>query len=308
MRILILGGTGALGSRVGARLRAAGHGVAVTGREVDVTDVAAVTGHARHHDVVISLAPVPAGFVQLACARAGVPSVDAAARVNQDLLEQADAEATTKSTAHVVGVGLIPGLSGLLVHEVAAAVPGRRLAVVLEQSSNAWVGPAGVREMLRMVQPGPGIRRGAEVLLRLDHPEAATLARTGVAAEYFTRWESGGQTRATSALAALGLLPAVTRLPDRWLRGLASHRPDLGEEATLTVRAAGARLGASAEVRSDYEATAAVLAAVAVRAPRLTPGVLRLWEAVELSAIAEEISDVATLRGLGLPPGAAAED
>lgn len=308
MRILILGGTGALGSRVGARLRADGHGVAATGREVDVTDVAALTGHARRHDLVISLAPVPAGLVQLACARAGVASVDAAGRADEDLLEQADAEATSGSTAHVVGVGLIPGLSGLLAHEVAAAAPRRRLAVVLEQSSNAWVGPAGVREMLRMVERDPGIRRGAEVLLRLDHPEAAALTRAGVDAEYLTRWDSRAQTRATGALAALGLLPAVTRLPDRWLRALASHRPDLGEEATLTVRAAGARLGASVEVRSDYEATAAVLAAVAAGASGFPPGVLRLWEAVEVSTIAEEISDVVSFRGLGLPPGAAAGD
>ena len=296
VRALILGGTGTLGSLTAARLRDAGHGVAVTGREVDITDHDALTDHARRHDVVVSLAPFPAGRVQLASARAGVPSVDAAGRVRDDLLGQAEAMAARQGVAHVVGVGLFPGLSGLLAHEVAGVAPGRGLTLTLHQSSNARVGAAGVREMLQTVEPGPGIRRGSEVLLRLDHPEAGALAAAGIEARYLTGWDSTGQTRTTGALAALGLLPGVTRLPDRWLRGLARHRPDAGEEATLTVRAVGARVEAIARVRSDYEATAAVLAAVATRARDFPPGVHRLWEATELAELEAEISDVVAIR------------
>src|SRR5699024_962466 len=156
-----------------------------------------------------------------ASARAGVPSVDAAGRMRDDLLGQAEAMAARH--AHVVGAGLFPGLSGLLAHEVAGVAPGRRVTLTLQQSSNARVGAAGVREMLQMGAPGPGIRRGGEVLLRLDHPEAGALAAAGIEARYLTRWDSPGQTRGIGALAALGLLPGVTRLPDRWLRGLARH-------------------------------------------------------------------------------------
>ena len=267
----------------------------------------ALTDHARRHDVVLSLAPVPAGFVQLACARAGVPSVDAAGHSRPDLLRQADEIASRRGSGHVVGVGLVPGLSGLLAQEVAAAAPGQRLAVTLEQSSNAQVGPAGIRDMLAMVERGPGIRRHNEMLLRLDHPEAVALARAGIAAEYLTRWDSPGQTRAIGMLAALGLLPVVTRLPHRWLGRLSRHRRSAGEEAALTVRAARSKAWARARVRSDYQATAAVLAAVAVRAGDLGPGVLRLWEAIELATIAAEISDAVTLGGLGDPQWVAAE-
>ena len=229
--------------------------------------------------------------------------MDAAGHTRADLLRQADEFASRHRSGHVVGVGLFPGLSGLLTQEVAAAAPGRRIAVALQQSSNARVGPAGMREMLGMVEPGPGIRRGSEVLLRLEHPEAAALRRSGVVAEYVTRWDSGGQTRAVGALAALGLLPILTRLPNRWLGRFARHRPGIGEEATLTVRAPGSGVEARATARSDYEATAAVLAAVAGRAGALAPGVHRLWETTEPTRIVEEIGDVVTLSARGLALG-----
>lgn len=274
---------------------------------MNLADQVALSDHARRHDVVISLVPQASGQVQLACARTGVPSVDASGGTSADLLAHADAVASERGSGHIVGVGLFPGLSGLMAHEVAAVVPGRRLAVTLVQSSNARVGPAGVREMLGMVEPGPGVRRGADVLLRLEHPEATALAHSGIEAEYFTRWDSRSQTRTIGVLAALGLLPMLTRLPDRWLRRLAPHRPDACEEAVLTVRAAGAEFVARAEVRSDYEATAALLAATAIRAANFTPGVLPLWGAVELSTIAAEISDVVSLSGLA-PVAPATED
>ncbi|MEE6289164.1 hypothetical protein V2J52_16040 [Georgenia sp. MJ173] len=311
MDVLIFGGTGVLGSLIVERLRNLGHTATPVGREVDVTDAGAVARHAAGHDVVVCAAPAPTGVVQHACAAVGVPSVavdlgtvmgDAGPPAAGAPAAGANTAATPSGSAHVVGVGLVPGLSGLLAHGVRRVVPGTTVEVTLGQSDNARVGVAGMREMFRYIAAGHR-EEGAPAgrgLLRLSHPERAALATAGVDACYATRWETAGRTNVVRGLASAQVLGIVAALPDALLRRLARHDPARPETIRLVVRAdgeQGTRAGSQlvATAAGDYPATAAVAVAVALLAPGLPAGVHHLWDVLDLDDIRGAISDVVAI-------------
>lgn len=288
MRALVLGGTGALGSRITARFQALGHEPTPVGRTVALTDASDVARHADGFDVVVNVAPAGTGIVQRGCDDAGVPSVDL------NLAGRSSYPEDATGAAHIVGGGLNPGFSGLAAHALAKASGDRVVTIVLEQSSNADVGPAGVREMLRWVAGGRGPRPAGA--LPLAHPEASALALSDITAAYATRWDDPARQRLLAGLARLRLLGLVGALPDFVLRRTARHDPALPEVARLVLTApSGARIEAESE--GDYAGTAAMAVAFATKVGRLPAGLHLPWDVLELDDVRDDVADVVTVHG-----------
>ncbi|SNC63658.1 hypothetical protein SAMN05445756_0950 [Kytococcus aerolatus] len=285
MKVLVIGGTGVLGSHLVAELRHRGHNPVPVGREVDLSDGRALR-HLLPLDAVLAASPAPAGLVQAAAADAGVPSVD----VGLDPLPPRVRTALEgDALPHVVGAGFIPGLSGLGAVALANEHGAERVHVHLTQSTNARVGPAGVRAMLGLLADRPP-RTPTRPGLGLHHPEAVPLAGRGLTVTYSTAWDDDRTTRLLETARRLHLIPALTALPDRAVRLLTRHSPDRPERAALRWTAEGGEM--SVVATGDYAATAAVAVTAAEQLPTAPGGVHQLWEVLTLDDITRATAHV----------------
>jgi hypothetical protein len=306
LRVLILGGYGAVGARIAHELRVAGDTALIAGRDparadrvVDLraADTSPLVAALSDVDVVVNSAgiedPALAGLVT----RHGAAFVDITATTDYvAALERLD-----PARPVLVSVGLAPGLTNLLAAAVHAVAPGPvDLAVMLGAGERhgaagvAWsYGLLGRRfrdpatdirirnytRPRRFDLPGLGRRR----LYRVDFSDQHALTRDlGVPVRTYFGLDS---VPATTTLAALTWIPGGSRAPqglhlpgtDRWL--VRAH----GRNGTIR----------SARGRVQSHATA-VLTATAVRAVSGLPaGVHHLHHAIGLD-------DVPTDRGIHL--------
>lgn len=305
-RIVVAGASGRLGAAVctalevvpGAVVVAGDHRqerAAATARRVgaaehvhlDVDDPSSVEAALNGADAVVLTVPERTGHIRWAGLRQGVHVLDVApdARTAREV-RTLDDPARGAGLASVAMAGMFPGLSGL-----AAVHLGSRLAagpaeqpltlhveLILRQSSNAQVGPAGVTDLLRLVAAPVRLGERHVAGLTVPHPredgvrligyeEAELLERhlPGADVRYWTGWDSHAQTLALAALSRLGLLHPLAPHLGR----LARHDPSRPERAVLVVRAlavperGNARgAGLRFDSRSDYGATSALAAAL----------------------------------------------
>ncbi|WP_199732181.1 NAD-dependent epimerase/dehydratase family protein [Cellulomonas triticagri] len=285
LRVLVLGGYGAVGRHAVTTLRALGHHPVTAGRDatradlrLDLTDLPAVASAAAEVDVVVNAAGAEDAHLVTAVTRAGAAFVDISA--TGAYLERVERLAVDAPV--VLSVGIAPGLTNLLAHAAVRDAPDATgpldLAVVLGAgeahgaAATAWslgllgrrypdtVGPAGatVRNYTRGATFDlPGGRRR---LHRADFSDQHTLTRTlgRPVRTYF-----GTDTRfATTALALLTWAPPIGRLAGR------AHLPG-SEDWVLQVRdAAGPHLTATGTGQSHATGVlAAHAAALAAHAP-----------------------------------------
>lgn len=163
IRVLVLGASGTLGSQVGTALETAGFEVLRGVRSplrpgdvpVDIHDRRSLESATAHVDLVVVAVPHTDPLVQQVCAQAAVPCLDVSPHL--ELRDSARRTLREQGPASIVMCGLYPGLSGILASHVAAGLDEvEEISVGLLQSTNARVGPAGVRDMLAsLARPVP---------------------------------------------------------------------------------------------------------------------------------------------------------
>ena len=325
MRILVIGGSGTVGRYVCREIvRVLGAGSVVVGDRVadrgarwaselgdrartahiDIRDMTSVSRAIEGLDGVIVAAPQTALLVQEVCTNFAIPCID---------IVPDSARLTTqapKGTIGVVAAGLIPGLSGIMAATLAAGQTNRTpIDVSLLQRANGSAGAVGIADMLRLFTypvringheyPGFSRRRttqfpkpfGKRTVKAVAFPEAGDLTqRGGIAARYWTAFDSPAMNVGISAARALGVLKSVVRPnpPHPIIRRIAARKaaaPPADERIAVTAEAAD---GASIAVvgPSDYEVTAMVAVAltriVAERTSPL-PGLVLPFECVTLA-------------------------
>lgn len=294
LRVLVLGGYGAVGRHAATALRAAGHAPVTAGRDaaradvpLDLRDRAAVARAASDADVVLNAAGSEDPRLAAAVTGAGAAFVDVSATAGY-----LDALATATPAAPVVlSVGIAPGLTNLLAHAVARrdaaagldAPAGRDargpldVAVVLGAgeahgaAATAWsLGLLG-RRFPDTAAPGRTVRSYTEGARFALPGGPRRLYRTDFSDQHVLTRELGRPVRtyfgtdsrlATAALAALTWVPPVGRLAGR------AHLPG-GEDWVLQVRdASGPRATVTGTGQSRATGVLAARAAVlAVGAP-----------------------------------------
>lgn len=295
MRVLVLGGYGAVGAPTVGALRAAGHASVVAGRD------------ARRADRVVDLAePGLAGYLE---ALRGVDAVVNASGAEDPALVSA---ATDQGAAFVeptatpgyvsrierlepcapvlLSVGLAPGLTNLL----AADLPGKGpidLGVVLGSGEHhGAAATAWSLELLGRSFPDPATGEAVRNLTRgrvLDLPgKRRLLYRADFSDQHVLTRDLGRPVRthlgldsapATSALALLARLPGVGAL--RRARGV-PHLPG-SEDWALVAASAGHRRWARG--RGQSRGTAMVTAWAAALSEHLPAGVHHLHEVAVLA-------------------------
>ncbi|WP_431682599.1 hypothetical protein [Kitasatospora sp. KL5] len=292
MRVLVLGGYGAVGAGIVERLRAGGDTAWAAGRDPAradrVLDLRAVRdgedGAYRaalaDADVVVNASGAEDPALAVAAADSGTAFVDITASTSC----VAALEALKPAVPVLLSVGLAPGLSGMLATALHAAAPGPiDLAVVLGAgerhgaAATEWSyrllgrrfpdtrGGRPVRNYTRPEAfeiPGLGRRR----LYRADFSDQHTLtARLGVPVRSYFGLDSRA---ATAALAVMTRVPGADRAP----RGM--HLP--GTDRWWVLARGPEGIARWAHGRSQSHATA-VLAVLAARAATgLAPGVHHL--------------------------------
>ncbi|MEV6280408.1 NAD-dependent epimerase/dehydratase family protein [Nocardia sp. NPDC051832] len=297
MRVLVLGGYGAVGRHLVARLRADGETVLVAGRDPERADLVMDLGA----DELLSYRTALEG-VDVVVNASGSEDVrlarlaGAADAAFVDITASAEYAGRLRDIEPVrpviVDVGLAPGLTNLLAVAVHSPESGPiDLAVLLGAgeehgaAATAWTygllgrsfdaGDGSVRNFSRpstFQLPGYGRRR----MYRADFSDQHTLTRElGVPVRTYFAVDSR---LATAGLAAMTWLPGAAKLP----RGL--HFPGTDEWLVL----ARPRSGPARWVRGRNQSRAtALLAAVAVRRARdCAAGVRPLHQLMELSELA----------------------
>lgn len=245
------------------------------GTWLDVREPELVRAAIRGRDLVIVATPQRDPLVQRECLAAGVHTVDVGPHAGlAAAIARLDPSARSAGVAAVAMAGLLPGLSGLLAAGLVreCGSPPERIDIALRQSVNGRAGTAGVVDMLRIVaapvrfgpRPEPGFRRRlarGSALRLIDHPEREVLdALLGPEVRYWTAWDGRVRNTVVAGLSRTGLLhrvaPALGRAARRDPR-----RPE-NVELTVRVRASGTERTVNATGISDYDATAAVAAAV----------------------------------------------
>ncbi|MDK1474850.1 saccharopine dehydrogenase [Streptomyces sp. 549] len=288
MRVLVLGGYGAVGSRVVTLLREQGHKALAAGRDaakadrvVDLrapdTAATSLRGALADVDVVVNASGVEDPGLVATASREGVAFVD----ITAGSAYVAAVERLDPAAPVVLSVGLAPGLTGLLATEVHRISPGPiDLALVLGAGERH--GPAATDwsyDLLGRRFPdthgGPPVRNftrpqtfdlpdlGRRRLYRADFSDQHTLTRElGVPVRTFFALDS---TPATAVLPLLTRLPGGRRAP----RGL--HLPGTDRWWALARAADGSVRWARGRLQSQ---ATAVLTVLAVRnAVGLPPGV-----------------------------------
>ncbi|MFC9895393.1 NAD-dependent epimerase/dehydratase family protein [Nocardia sp. NPDC127579] len=295
MRVLVLGGYGAVGRPLVERLRAAGDSVVAAGRDpvradrvVDLRDLDSYRGALEQVDVVVNASGAEDPRLAALAGAAGAAFIDVTASTEYI----ARLCNTEQSGPVVVDAGLAPGLTSLLAVAVAGAGP-IDLAVLLgagEQhgaAAVAWTyGLLGHRfraddGMVRNYSgpavfelPGYGRRR----MYRADFSDQHTLTRElGVPVRTYFAVDSR---LATAGLAALTWVPGAARMP----RGL--HFP--GSDGWLVLARPHTGPARWARGHNQSRATALVAAAAVRRATRLEAGVHPLHRVLALADFASE--------------------
>ncbi|WP_216213428.1 saccharopine dehydrogenase family protein [Amycolatopsis aidingensis] len=295
MRVLVLGGYGAVGARVMTELAVRGVTALAAGRDrlradrvVDLTVPGSFTAALSDVDVVVNAAGTEDPALAKVATDQGVAFVELTASTGY----VARLERLTPAAPLLLSVGLAPGLTNLLAADLHATEPGPiDLAVVLGAgerhgaAATEWtygllgrrfVDPAGglVRNYSRPAAfelPGLGRRR----LYRTDFADQHVLTRQlGVPVRTYFGLDSR---LATAALAGLTWLPYAERAP----RGV--HFP--GTDRWLIL--ARARNGTTrwAHGRNQSHATAVIGAMTAVAAVGLPAGVHHLHQLATLSDV-----------------------
>jgi hypothetical protein len=298
MRVMVLGGYGAVGARIVGQLQASGAVVVTTGRDptrvdrvVDLREpgLGALRTALSDVDVVINAAGVEDPALAALITRYGVAMVDITATTSYvTALERLDPPQPV-----LLSVGLAPGLTNLLAAAVHAAAPGPvDLAVLLGAGERhgaaalAWSygllgrrfgDPAAdglVRNYTRPRRfdlPEHGRRR----LYRADFSDQHTLTRDlGVPVR---TWFGLDSRLATAALATLTWVPGASSAP----RGL--HLP--GSDRWVVLARADDGTSRWASGRSQAHATAVVAATAARAASGLPPGIHHLHRVLALGDI-----------------------
>lgn len=275
MKALLLGARGAVGTVVHRELTRSGHTVTAAGRTtggdtgVDLRgDLAALTRLAVGHDVVVNASGVERA--EIATAVHGTPLVDISASG-----AYLDALRSAASGPVVLGAGLVPGLSTVLV----AALTTRRgddIDVLVMLGSGERHGPAAIAWTAGLVgsdvhhppegtpvrnlvtslrEAGPDGR--SRRYLRADFPDHVLLGGPGgLAVRSYLSLSSAPM---TTALAIVGHLPV--------LRGVLTSTPHLGTAAWhLVVRNRRTGERRQAEGTGQSEATGRLTALAASRA------------------------------------------
>jgi hypothetical protein len=308
MRALVLGARGAVGAVAADALRAAGHHVTGAGRTpgpgVDLRlDLRAPDGLARvreaaaEHDVVLHASAVEDPALARAVGRTPLVDASATGRYLDGL-----AAAVAPGGTLVLGAGLVPGLSTVLVASLDAR-PGDEIDVAVllgtgethGDAAVAWTAglagaalhdpPEGGTVMnLRSARVLP-TRSGARRLLRADFPDHVLVGRArGVTVRSHL---AAGGAATTAALALVGRFPA--------LRALVARVPHVGDdrwEVGAVHRRTGERVAAHGRGQS---AATGLLAARAVEAAAAARG-----RGVVTSADLLTLDDVARVPGVRL--------
>lgn len=167
-RVMVIGGRGFYGARVVTLLRARGLEVVTAGRRqadvrLDLGDQATFEAMGGCEVVLNCSDSVGAAPDEAAgwCLRHGVTFLDMGAELGavERLLGLAPASPTG---AVVVGVGIFPGLSSLMMAEVLAAAPGEPASLSVRLSPLSGSGPANCRLMTRsLMTPSVWFEQGA---------------------------------------------------------------------------------------------------------------------------------------------------
>jgi saccharopine dehydrogenase-like NADP-dependent oxidoreductase len=306
MRVLILGGYGAVGARIAAKFRADGDTAVVAGRDparadrvIDLraADTGSLTAALSDVDVVVNAAGTEDPALVELVTRHGAAFVDITATTRYiAALERLDPPRPV-----MLSVGLAPGLTNLVAAAVREASPGPiDLAVVLGAGERhgaagvAWsYGLLGRRfrdpatgalvrnytRPRRFDLPGLGRRR----LYRVDFSDQHTLTRDlDVPVRTYFGLDS---VAATTALATLTWIPGGSRAP----QGL--HLPGTDRWLVLARGGDGTVRWADGQLQSQATAVLAVAAARVVT--QLPAGVHHLHHALNLA-------DVSTDHGIHL--------
>ncbi|MFZ4896203.1 saccharopine dehydrogenase [Plantibacter sp. Mn2098] len=285
MRVLVLGGSGAVGRETITSLRAQGVEAVSGGRNAARTDIVVdlqgpdligLTSAAQHVDVVVNASGQEDPRVAASVASAGAAFVEISATAAYlQQLERRDWSAPV-----VLGVGLAPGITNVLARDVAARSVGPiDIGIVLGAgdahgpAATAWsyslfgqsfVDPAGggrVRNYTSprsMLLPGGRVRR----LLRADFADQHTLTRE---LDRPVRSFFGTDDRfSTALLAVLTWVPGARGLP-------AVHLPGGDRWVVLAESGSGERAWAVGNGQS--RATGLAAATAAIRSVGLAAGV-----------------------------------
>ncbi|MFE0027485.1 hypothetical protein [Amycolatopsis sp. NPDC059021] len=304
MRTLVLGGYGAVGAHIVAEL---GRETFVAGRNparadiaVDLTDDnsyrAALTA-IPEVDVVVNASGAEDVRLAILATDAGMSFVD----ITASTAYVAELERLVPASPVVVGVGIAPGLTGMLAAAAHRAAPGPvDLAVLLGAgerhgvAATAWTydllgrrfadpGGGSVRNFTRpkaFTLPGFGTRR----LYRADFSDQHTLtAEFGVPVRTYFGLDSR---LATSGLAALTWAPPLGRLKS--VRGM--HFPGSDRWLALAQAADGRTRWAAG--RSQARGTGVIAAATARAAMDLPPGVHHGHRVLNLGTVPDRVIEL----------------
>ncbi|MGW5753734.1 SDR family oxidoreductase [Nocardia rhamnosiphila] len=303
MKILVLGGYGAVGGHLVAELRRRGDSVLAAGRDparadvvVDLADPALIQYSAALAgvDTVVNASGAEDPELAARASAAGCAFVDVTATAGYiDELRQ-----SAPAGPIVVDVGLAPGLTDLLAVGVHTESPGPvDLAVILGAgerhgaAATEWSyqllgkhfddGSGRIRNYSRPAEfllPGQDRPRR---LYRLDFSDQHTLRRAlGVPVRTYFGLDSRV---ATTALAVLTWLPGASHAPR-------VHLPGSEEWIVLARGADGVTRWARGSNQS--RATASVAAVATARAARLAPGVHALHEVLTLAELSVDGIDI----------------
>ncbi|MDT0223550.1 saccharopine dehydrogenase [Gordonia sp. AC31] len=298
LRVLLLGGRGAVGAVVRRELEVDGHLVTTTSRaaSADVRldlreDLAALRDLAAGHDVVVNASGVERA--ELGTAIGPTPLVDISASG-----AYLDALRATAAGPIVLGAGLAPGLSTILTAALDSR-PGDDLDVLVMLGAGEKHGPAAVAWTVGLIgtdvhRPPEGgkVRNLGETrratgpdghgrrYLRADFPDHVLLDnRPGHIRSYLTL----SSAPMTAALGLIGRVPA--------LRGTLTWAPPLGSDAWHVIaenRRTGERREASGAGQSD--ATGRLTALAAIRAATELHGAKRIVTMADLVSLDDALT------------------
>ncbi|MGW0179567.1 SDR family oxidoreductase [Nocardia sp. NPDC003345] len=296
MRVLVLGGYGAVGRHLVDLLRADGIEVRVAGRDPDRAEVTVDLHEPGLHayraaladaDIVVNAAGAEDPRPVLAAAERGRAFVDITASTEYT----ARLEASAPAAPVLLSVGLAPGLTTLLAAAVHERSPGPiDIAVLLGAgehhgaAATEWTygllgrhfraGGESVRNFTRprgFVLPGHRRRR----MFRADFADQHILTREwGVDVRTYFALDSRA---ATLALASATWIPGAGRMP----RGL----PLPGSDEWIVLARTESGHEAWARGRGQSRATAQLAVAAVRAAADLAPGVHHLHEVVTLAGL-----------------------
>ncbi|MGG7463719.1 saccharopine dehydrogenase [Plantibacter sp. YIM 135347] len=298
MSVLVLGGYGAVGAAVVARLRERGVDARSAGRDerradvvidLDEPGLAALEAAAGRVDVVVNAS----GREDVALAAVSTDARAAFVEISATSGYLDALAALDPHSAIVLGVGLAPGLTNLLAHSVARRSTGALDVGIVLGAADAH-GPAATAWTYGLLgrsfdDPGTGdsirnFSRGRR--FTLPDGRRRRLLRTDFADQHTLTRELGRPVRTsfgTDDAASTALLALLTRVPGAG-RLPAVHLPGGDRWVVIAEASSGERAWAVGHGQS--EATGLVAALAARSAASLPAGVHQVQDAVTLDAVA----------------------